>query len=185
MQRQRLLLFAAAIAAASVVPLTMSAADWKTPRTPWGDPDLQGVWSTAAEMSTPFERPASFGTRQWLTDEEFEQRLKQVTTPAGYSPARRRTRRRIGSSATMPRGTRRSSSTRLTAACRRYQPRDGSVRPRAPRHSATGRSMGPKMRRSGCAASRAAACRASCSPPCTTPTRASCRDPGTWRSPTR
>ena len=61
----------------------MSAADWKTPRTPWGDPDLQGVWSTAAEMSTPFERPASFGTRQWLTDEEFEQRLKQVNTPGG------------------------------------------------------------------------------------------------------
>jgi hypothetical protein len=83
MPRTRLLLFVAAIAAASVVPLTMSAADWKAPRTPWGDPDLQGVWSTAAEMSTPFERPTSFGTRQRLTDEEFEQRMKQVTTPGG------------------------------------------------------------------------------------------------------
>jgi hypothetical protein len=83
MQRQRLVLFSAAIATAGFLPLAMSAADWKTPRTSWGDPDLQGVWSTAAEMATPFERPTSFGTRQRLTDTEFEQRLKQVTTPGG------------------------------------------------------------------------------------------------------
>jgi hypothetical protein len=83
MQRKRLLLFVAAITAASVVPLTMSAADWKAPRTPWGEPDLQGVWSTAAEMATPFERPTTFGNRQWLTDAEFEQRLKQVNGNSG------------------------------------------------------------------------------------------------------
>src|SRR5262245_40275932 len=28
-------------------------------RTPWGDPDLQGVWSSATR--TPLERPAEFG----------------------------------------------------------------------------------------------------------------------------
>jgi hypothetical protein len=83
MQRRRLLLLAAVIPAASVVPLTTSAADWKSPRTPWGEPDLQGVWSTAAVMSTPFERPTSFGTRQRLTDAEFEQRLKPVTDSPG------------------------------------------------------------------------------------------------------
>jgi len=83
MQRQRLFLLAAAIAAAGFLPLSMSAADWKAPRTPWGDPDLQGVWSTGAEMSTPFERPAQFGTRQLLTDEEFEQRLKQASDNTG------------------------------------------------------------------------------------------------------
>jgi len=82
MNRQSLLL-AAAIAAAGLLPLSMSAADWKAPRTPWGDPDLQGVWSTGAEMSTPFERPAQFGTRQLLTDEEFEQRLKQARDNTG------------------------------------------------------------------------------------------------------
>jgi hypothetical protein len=83
MKRQSLLLLAAAIAAAGVLPLSMSAADWRAPRTPWGDPDLQGVWSTAAEMSTPFERPAQFGTRQLLTEEEFAQRLKQASDNTG------------------------------------------------------------------------------------------------------
>src|SRR4029077_4007746 len=82
MKRQRLLL-AAAVAAAGVLPLSMSAADWKAPRTSWGDPDLQGVWSTAAEMSTPFERPSQFGSRLLLTDEEFEQRLKQASDNTG------------------------------------------------------------------------------------------------------
>jgi hypothetical protein len=59
--------------------LTLAAADYKAPRTPWGEPDLQGVWSSAAELSTPFERNPMYGDRQWLTEEEFAQRLKQTT----------------------------------------------------------------------------------------------------------
>jgi hypothetical protein len=39
-----------------------------TPRTPWGDPDLQGVWSYAT--LTPLERPASVGGREFFTREE-------------------------------------------------------------------------------------------------------------------
>jgi hypothetical protein len=58
----------------------LSAADYKVPRTPWGDPDLSGTWTSEAELSVPFERPAEFGTRQWLTDPEFEQRLKRTAT---------------------------------------------------------------------------------------------------------
>src|SRR6516225_12397586 len=38
-------------------------------RTPWGDPDLQGVWDY--KTITPLERPANFGDRQFLTDEEI------------------------------------------------------------------------------------------------------------------
>jgi hypothetical protein len=41
------------------------------PRTPWGHPDLQGVWPSDHLVDVPFERPASFGTRNELTDEEF------------------------------------------------------------------------------------------------------------------
>jgi hypothetical protein len=37
-------------------------------RTPWGDPDLQGIWSNAT--TTPFERPESFGSKAVLSDEE-------------------------------------------------------------------------------------------------------------------
>src|SRR6476620_974665 len=45
-----------------------TAAKGKVPRTPWGDPDLQGVWDY--KTITPLERPANFGDRQFLTDEE-------------------------------------------------------------------------------------------------------------------
>jgi hypothetical protein len=74
----RTLALAAALSAIGALSLT--AADWKAPRTSWGEPDLQGVWSSAAELSVPFERPAAFGNRQVLTEEEFSQRLKQTTT---------------------------------------------------------------------------------------------------------
>ena len=47
------------------------------PRTPWGDPALQGTWSAEAELSVPFERPREYGTRQVLTDKEYQQRLSQ------------------------------------------------------------------------------------------------------------
>jgi hypothetical protein len=70
--------FVATIAAGIIV--TAVAADYKAPRTTWGDPDLSGVWSSAAELSVPFERNPAFGDRQWLTDAEFTERLKQTTT---------------------------------------------------------------------------------------------------------
>jgi hypothetical protein len=44
------------------------------PKTPWGDPDLQGIWPGIELVGVPMQRPANFGTRNWLTDEEFKQR---------------------------------------------------------------------------------------------------------------
>ena len=43
---------------------------WTAPRTAWGDPDLQGVWNTSG--ATPFERPARYGGREVLTDQELK-----------------------------------------------------------------------------------------------------------------
>jgi hypothetical protein len=37
-------------------------------RTSWGDPDLQGEWTSEGEFGVPFERPAEFGAREFLTD---------------------------------------------------------------------------------------------------------------------
>src|SRR2546428_5116581 len=34
------------------------------PRTPWGDPDLQGTYTNKNEFNTPFERPAEFEGRR-------------------------------------------------------------------------------------------------------------------------
>ena len=43
--------------------VTIAQSSWKTPRTPWGDPDLQGQYSNKYETSTPFERPKEFEGR--------------------------------------------------------------------------------------------------------------------------
>lgn len=47
-------------------------------RTPWGDPDLHGEWTTEGEYGVPFERPAQYGTRQLLTDEEYAKRMQDI-----------------------------------------------------------------------------------------------------------
>jgi hypothetical protein len=49
-----------------------------TPRTPWGDPDLQGVWSSDDTAGIPLSRPQQFGNRRFLTEQEYVDRQKQV-----------------------------------------------------------------------------------------------------------
>lgn len=46
-------------------------AGWEVPRTAWGDPDLRGKWPIDYLAGTPRERPAEYGTRRFLTDEEY------------------------------------------------------------------------------------------------------------------
>jgi hypothetical protein len=50
---------------------------WKAPRTSWGAPSLEGVWSTDDMRSVPTQRPESFGTRDTLSAEEFQQRASR------------------------------------------------------------------------------------------------------------
>src|SRR3989442_14555001 len=57
-----------------------TAKTYTPPKTPWGDPDLQGVWPGTDMIGTPLERPANLGTRNVLTDEEFAQRQKRAQT---------------------------------------------------------------------------------------------------------
>jgi hypothetical protein len=59
------------------------AASWTPPRTPWGDPDLQGIWPSIDMQGTPLERPANLGQRAVLTDEEFAARESQSRRQAG------------------------------------------------------------------------------------------------------
>ncbi len=53
--------------AQSVVTPGVEVESW-TSVTPWGDPDLQGVW--ASDSATPLERPGALAGREFLTDEE-------------------------------------------------------------------------------------------------------------------
>lgn len=46
---------------------------WAVPRTPWGDPDLQGTFTNNNEYATPLERPDTFAGRRLedLTSDEI------------------------------------------------------------------------------------------------------------------
>ncbi len=50
---------------------------WQAPRTSWGEPSLEGVWTSDDMRSVPLNRPAEFETRESLTDEEFYARASQ------------------------------------------------------------------------------------------------------------
>jgi hypothetical protein len=63
---------------ASMLPLCAMAAEWKHPKTPWGDPDLQGTWPISHLMSVPLERPQIYGNRLQFTPEELAQQRKAV-----------------------------------------------------------------------------------------------------------
>jgi hypothetical protein len=57
---------------------SVSAQGPAVPKTPWGDPDLQGTFSSEAELSVPFERQAQYGDRRFLNDAEYAQRRAQA-----------------------------------------------------------------------------------------------------------
>jgi len=59
------------------VATAVASGSWAPPRTPWGDPDLQGVWTSDDLIGVPFERPRSYGNRKQLTDAEFADRQKE------------------------------------------------------------------------------------------------------------
>jgi hypothetical protein len=58
------------------------AKPWTPPKTPWGDPDLQGVWPGTDMVGTPLQRDPSLGTRAVLSDAEFAQRVERAKRQA-------------------------------------------------------------------------------------------------------
>ena len=122
----RLSLFLAAGLSAAVLSAQTPA------RTSWGDPDLRGEWTTEGEYGVPFERPAQFGTRAFLTDEEYarrmtdirvrdEQDLARVDVLAGPVP---------GAGAPIPHWREYSTNSRRTSLV--IDPPDGRLPPRTP-----------------------------------------------------
>jgi hypothetical protein len=77
---------APAKAGAATAPMKAFA----VPRTPWGDPDISGTWSSDDLRSVPVQRPAEFGTRAELTEDEYAKRL------ADNGQARTRELTRVG-----------------------------------------------------------------------------------------
>ncbi len=65
------------IAVVALMPLLAEAQSTNSmpPRTPWGDPDLQGIWNSSG--ATPMERPDEFEDRVTLSNEETAQRRQE------------------------------------------------------------------------------------------------------------
>ena len=68
-----------------------AAAIWTPPKTAWGDPDLQGIWTSDDSIGVPLERPRRYGNRKQLTEEEFAERAQEnskisTSVQAGVNP---------------------------------------------------------------------------------------------------
>ena len=95
----RTLILPALVAAlAMLAPAAAFAQSTETPRTPWGDPDLGGVWDYWT--FTPLQRPEDLADRDTLTDEEAAALAQELNaealardlaappgSPGGYSQA--------------------------------------------------------------------------------------------------
>jgi hypothetical protein len=64
---------AIAAAASAVISLSTTSTQAQAPaatgqplRTPWGEPDLQGIWTD--EFDTPFQRPVKFANQEYFTE---------------------------------------------------------------------------------------------------------------------
>ena len=72
--------FLAVVAVVAITPAQAGAqagdASWMAPRTPFGHPDLQGIWTN--NSATPMQRPKVLGDRAELTEEELAQLQAQV-----------------------------------------------------------------------------------------------------------
>jgi hypothetical protein len=62
----------AALLAGPALAQSKSTKSFTPPKTPWGDPDLQGLWPASAQI--PMQRPATVSTEIQLSDEELAKR---------------------------------------------------------------------------------------------------------------
>ena len=63
-----------AMAQAQAAKVATTGKTWSAPKTPWGDPDLQGTWTSDDCIGTPLNRPVNFGDRLYYTEQELAQR---------------------------------------------------------------------------------------------------------------
>ena len=61
---------------------------WKAPRNAWGQPDLEGIWTTDDMRGVPMSRPQQYGDRMYLTDDEFAKRSKERSNARDIDNAR-------------------------------------------------------------------------------------------------
>src|SRR5215831_18143921 len=57
-------------------------------KTPWGEPDLQGIWTE--EFDTPLQRPARYGNQEFFTAAQRQELDKQRAAHYGDDPRQER-----------------------------------------------------------------------------------------------
>src|SRR5436305_13386777 len=77
-------LFSATLAAQT----TRQGKPYVPPKTPWGDPDLQGLYTNKYEQGTPFEKPAEFEGRTLadISEKELTYIVKRRQQRAMHNP---------------------------------------------------------------------------------------------------
>lgn len=101
MSKDRLLLLAGAIttvavASVAILLLTGLPSGTKAPlTTPWGQPDLQGIWSR--DVDIPLERPARYGNQEFFSDDQradldrrISETIRRDSTDARRAPGTER-----------------------------------------------------------------------------------------------
>src|SRR5882757_11355653 len=63
--------FIAVVAVGAVISVSVAATSAQAPaspvlKTPWGEPDLQGIWTD--ETETPLQRPAKYANQEFFTE---------------------------------------------------------------------------------------------------------------------
>jgi hypothetical protein len=59
-----------------------AATGWTAPKTPWGHPDIHGLWPSTEWKGVPLQRSEELGTRNVLTEDEFAARERQAAAEA-------------------------------------------------------------------------------------------------------
>ena len=121
-----------AVVAISAAVSTFVDAQSSSGRTAWGDPDLQGEWTSEGEYGVPLERPAQFGTRPFLTDAEYAKRLEDVRNrdERDLAPVDVLSGKVEGANAPIPHWREYNTTSRRTSLI--VEPADGRLPPRRP-----------------------------------------------------
>lgn len=61
---------------------TAAAKTWTAPKTPWGEPDLQGTWTSDDCIGTPMNRPPNLGDKLYYTEQELAERERVIARQA-------------------------------------------------------------------------------------------------------
>ena len=79
---------AAVVSTAILVLASRTSAQAPTLKTPWGEPDLQGIWTE--EFDTPLQRPARYGNQEFFTEAQRQELDKRRAAHYGEDPRQER-----------------------------------------------------------------------------------------------